>query len=195
MSVFSVSRWFGLLGILGGLAYLPARFFIVPAYDGSIKGLVGWGLDMAAIVLSLFLLIGMLLVQIPKLTRWGGAGFIIAFTGSVLMAGHQYGMLLLVPVVYPRVPDMFAAEPPLSFLVMTIGSILIKMIGFILFSVATLRVDMLPRMAVILLIAGSIADLLPLGDYLSRILLGSGFIYMGSALWMRRMQERNVFHD
>ncbi|MGE5701611.1 MAG: hypothetical protein ACM32O_03705 [Clostridia bacterium] len=189
MSVFSLTRLFGLLGILGGLAYLPARFFIVPAYDGSIKGLIGWGLDLTAITLSLFMLIGMLMVQMEKLKGSGITGFVLAFLGSVLMAGHQYGMLLLIPVVYPLIPEMFTMEPPLSFMVMTIGSIVIKMLGYLIFSIVTIRVNVLPRTAAILLIVGSIADFLPMGDYLSRIILGSGFIYMGSALWMRSVQR------
>ncbi|KRE82403.1 hypothetical protein ASG89_14180 [Paenibacillus sp. Soil766] len=188
---------FGVAGILGGLAYLPARFFIVPAYDGSMSGLVGWGLDTAAVTGSLFLFIGMLLAQIHKVRGYGLFSFFFIFLTSSVFAGHQYGLILLAPIIHQLDPSMFEGNgtPPLPFLIATIGNVGLKMIAFILFASLSLKIKLLPRWALIVMIVGAVSDFAPMGDYASRLLFGIAFVGLGRALWKWEGQPADIYKE
>lgn len=185
MSISNLVKWFGFFGVLGGLAYIPSRFFIHPQYDGSVEGLVGWGLDTLAVICSLFLFTGMFLTQMHKSGKFAMFSFFFAFLMSAVFAGHQYGLILLAPVIHQIDPQFFAGNsaPPLSFLVPTIANVLFKAIAFVMFASVSIKYKILPRWALIVLIVGSIADFVPMGDYIGRILFGIAFIGLGSTLW------------
>lgn len=188
---------FGFAGILGGLAYLPARFFIQPAYDGSVSALVGWGLDAAAITGSLFLFAGMLLAQIHKVRGFGLFSFFFIFLTSSLWAGHQYGMILLAPIIQKLDPSMFqeTAQPPMPFMIATLGNIGLKLIAFVMYASVSLKYKVLPRWALIVMIIGALSDFAPMGDYISRIVFGIAFIGLGSALWKRDSELTHIKYD
>lgn len=185
MSISNLVKWFGFFGVLGGLAYIPSRFFIRPQYDGGVEGLVGWGLDTLAITCSLFLLTGMFLTQMHKSGKIAKFSFFFAFLMSSFFAGHQYGLILLAPVIHQLDPQFFTENsmPPLTFLIPTIANVLLKAIAFVMFASVSIKYKILPRWALIVLIAGSVADFVPMGDYIGRILFGIAFIGLGSALW------------
>ncbi|WNR44359.1 hypothetical protein [Paenibacillus roseipurpureus] len=178
-------RWCGYFGVLGGLAYLPARFLIHPAYDGSVEGLVGWGLDMTAIICSLLLFTGILLCQWDKIGKVGLFSYFSTFILSAIFAGHQFGLILLAPVIYKIDPQFFSMNsvPPLSFLIPTIVNVFLKNVSLILFASLSIKYKVMPRWALIMLILGSVVDFAPMGDYIGRILFGIAFIGLGSALW------------
>ncbi|MGM0882305.1 MAG: hypothetical protein ACQEXQ_14845 [Bacillota bacterium] len=194
MNMARLMKWFGFFGILGGLAYLPSRFFIRPVYDGSVEAMVGWGLDTTAITCSLFLITGMLLRQWDKVGKAGIFSYFFIFLMSSIWAGHQYGLILLAPVIHQLDPEFFAGNsvPPLSFLIPTLGNIFFKAVSFILFASLSLKYKVLPRWALIVLLLGAVADFVPMGDYIGRILSGIAFIGLGSTLWKSSTQQQKL---
>ncbi|MBD0379642.1 hypothetical protein [Paenibacillus sedimenti] len=187
MSQTKLIRSFGFAGMLGGLAYLPSRFFIQPQFNGSVTGLIGWGLDTIALTCSLFLFAGMLLAQIHKVRGFGLFTFFFIFLTSSLFAGHQYGLLLLAPIIHQLDPAMFEGTgmPPLPFMIATLGNVGLKLIAIVMFAAVSLKHKVLPRWALIVMIIGALSDFVPFGDYISRIVSGIAFIGLGSALWKR----------
>ncbi|TLS50740.1 hypothetical protein FE782_18750 [Paenibacillus antri] len=191
MELQKAAKVFGFIGMLGGMAQIPARFFIQPEYTGGVEGMIGWTLDAMAMLCSLFLFTGLFLVQLHKMGRFGMFSYIFLLLVTALWAGHQYGLLLLAPELVRLDPEIMLSTsmPPLLFMIATLGNIALKWIAYLLFAGVSLKHRVVPRWALILLMIGISLDFAPMGDYLERIVVGIAFVVLGSMLW-RGIGER-----
>jgi hypothetical protein len=84
----------------------------------------------------------------------GLVGFLLAFLGTVLLAGVFWFELYVAPALAAQAPELLEAEVRLAGFILTS---LFAAVGWVLFEVATLRAGVYPRWAGVLLIVGAIA--------------------------------------
>ena len=200
MSTVNLIRWSGVASLLAGVLYILGSFLHPAGEDlaavSSPNYLLAHLLIWASLILLLFGLIGLYARQVEKTGMFGLVSFVLAFIGTTIAVVLVAPGATLLPLVAATAPDLFAqlTAPPafvlLLFLV-TYG------LGFILFSVATMRAGVLPRWAGLLLIIGIVlqmaAEGVPLDKSLLQmiritapIVLGLGFAWMGYALWSEK---------
>ena len=89
----------------------------------------------------------------------GLVGFLVAFLGTVLLAGALWFELFITPALATEAPGLLEAELGLpGFILM----LLFGAVGWVLFGVATLRARVYPRWAGVLLIVGGVIAFFPL---------------------------------
>lgn len=89
----------------------------------------------------------------------GFVGFLVAFLGTVLLAGALWFELFITPALATEAPGLLEAELGLpGFILM----LLFGAVGWVLFGVATLRAGVYPRWAGVLLIVGGVIAFFPL---------------------------------
>ena len=158
-------RWSGLAAILGAALLLisdllsftvlsgdPAEIVTTGAYlaDGGTRVLAG--------ILLLLGLVGLYARQSQAAGTLGLVGFLVAFAGTVLVAGFLWASTFVTPALATEVPELLDAGPPPGFFpaLITCG------VGWLLFGIATLRARIYPRWATILLIVGAVIFVVPL---------------------------------
>ena len=105
----------------------------------------------------------------------GLTGFVLALLGTTLAAGASWSQVFVVPLlagVAPAVADQGAGSVLAGFVL----SFLLFGVGWILFGVATLRTQMFPRWAVILLIVGAVISILPLPSRALVVQIAVGYL-------------------
>ena len=103
-------------------------------------------------------LVGLYISQSEAVGVLGFVGFLVAFLGTVLLAGALWFELFITPSLAAQAPELLAAELGLpGFILM----VLLGAVGWVLFGVATLRAGVYPRWAAILLIVGGVIAFLP----------------------------------
>jgi len=96
-------------------------------------------------------LVGLYISQSEAVGVLGFVRFLVAFLGTVLLAGALWFELFITPSLAAEAPELLAAELGLpGFILM----VLLGAVGWVLFGVATLRAGVYPRWAAILLIVG-----------------------------------------
>ena len=122
-------------------------------------------------------LVGLYISQSQAVGTLGLAGFLLAFLGTVLLAGAFWFELFVTPALAAQAPELFAAD--LGILGYT-SMFLFASVGWVLFGVATLRAGVYPRWAAILLMVGGAIAFLPLP--LRGIIFFVSVAYLGSLL-------------
>jgi hypothetical protein len=123
-------------------------------------------------------LVGLYISQSQAVGTLGLAGFLLAFLGTVLLAGAFWFELFVTPALAAQAPELFAAD--LGVLGYT-SMFLFATVGWVLFGVATLRAGVYPRWAAILLMVGGAIAFLPLP--LRGIIFFVTVAYLGSLLF------------
>jgi hypothetical protein len=102
---------------------------------------------------------------------------LVAFVGTVLVAGACWEETFAVPVLAQEAPELYEAGPPT---LVTLGFIIsfgAFSLGWLLFGVAALRARLYPRVSAVLLIIGAV---------LSFVSLPFTYMVFGVAVpWMR----------
>ena len=160
--------------ILIRLAGLAALISGVLAAIGDVLGLVvdlenvqsattaGYAVVFMLYLLSTALLllglVGLYTSQSEAVGILGLVGFLVAFLGTVLLAGALWFELFITPALATEAPELLEAELGLpGFILM----LLFGAVGWVLFGVATLRAGVYPRWAAILLTVGGVIAFLP----------------------------------
>lgn len=203
MSTANLIRWSGLISILAGALYALGALLHpvgedIAAYispDWIPAHMVYW----ISAILMLFSLPGLYARQMEN-TKWLGlVGFVLAFFGTALVGNIFFMASTVLPLVAAQMPVLFdqvAAPSPAGVFMLILGYVL----GYILFGIATMRADVLPRWSGLLLIIGVLFFMVsetPLFDRtLSHVivtsgdvLFGIGFAWMGYALWSEKQRE------
>jgi len=111
----------------------------------------------------------------------GLVGFLVAFLGTVLLAGALWFELFITPAIAEQAPELAREELGLpGFILM----LLFGAVGWVLFRVATLRAGVYPRWAALLLIVGGVLAFFPLP--LSGIIFSIAVAWLGFILFTRR---------
>ncbi len=196
MSPSKLIRWGGMTSILSGLLLIlfavfhPARE-VTLAQDG-----LSWGLEhqlgIVSMVLMLFGLIGLYARQIERSSTLGFIGFVTAFAGVALYMGGMFLDAYFFPLLAVQAPSIVtdvltgnvSGLPAVG-----LGlSVVLFVVGFMVFGLATIRAGVLPRAAGVLLIVG--APLFGPGSLLPKlvqtggaVVFGLGLIWLGYAVW------------
>jgi hypothetical protein len=194
-------RWCGMALIAGGVLMVVATLLhpsretattIIASETGLIAAHVAYTLAWLLVLLGLP---GLYAAQRGGMGRLGVAGFLVAFSGTYLIAvTGNFGFLA--PVLAkqsPAVLDSINQYPPVV-IINGLAAILF-MIGYILFGIAMIRTGTLPRWAGVLVAVGAPAHLLGFGiaqlvstaawpiAILGSVSLGAGLAWPGYRLW------------
>ena len=123
-------------------------------------------------------LVGLYTSQSEAAGVLGLVGFLVAFLGTVLLAGAVWFELFITPALAAEAPGLLEAGRGLpGFILM----LLFGTVGWVLFGVATLRAGVYPRWAAILLIVGGAIAFFPLP--LAGIIFSVTVAYLGFLLF------------
>jgi hypothetical protein len=189
MSSSDLIRWSGLAAIAAGallavaalldLTYFgPERRFSEVVQTGSY--LFQQVLYLLGVMLLLVGLVGLYASHSQAAGALGLVGFLVAFAGTVLVAGFLWASTFIAPALAAEVPEFLdAGAPPGLFL-----TFITFAVGWLLFGIATLRARVYPRWAAILLIVGAVIAILPLP--FTTIVLSVAVAWLGFHLFTGR---------
>lgn len=198
----SRARLMGLSGIANvGAGVLVIPFLIIhSARDpSSVLGTPYTAVHMLGVIstiLTLFGLLGLYALHVEH-TGWVALiGFVLAFVGTTLRGAVAFFDGFMIPVLATHAPHLldnirhtiFVAGPMVAMFPLTSITFIL---GFVLFGIALVRTDILPRWGSRLLLYG--APLLGLGPIsapiivptVGAIVFGSGQMWLGYVLWTR----------
>jgi hypothetical protein len=164
MSFSALVRWGGLAATVAGVLLVisavialgqsgePSEIATTSAYAFNSV------LEIIAVVLLTLGLVGLYARQSEVAGLLGLVGFLVAFAGTILLAGFFWSSAFIAPALANAAPALLNAGPPPGLL----PTFSIFAIGWVLFGVASLRTRIYPRLAVIVLIIGAVLTFLPI---------------------------------
>ncbi len=121
------------------------------------------GLFVLATLLASLGLVGLYASQAEASGTIGLLGFLLAYTGTVLISGAFWAQAIFVPLVAEAAPESLYYGGTARWLDFGfVGSFSLFALGWLLFGVATLRAQVYPRWAAVLLIVGVVLVVLRL---------------------------------
>ena len=157
MSSSNLIRWSGLAAVVAGVLLLITDILALTRTTNTemfTTGTYAFGslLLMIGVVLLPLGLVGLYARQSEAAGPLGLLGFLVAFAGTVLVAGFVWTGTFIAPALATSAPQFLNTGPPpghsLSFLIFAIG--------WLLFGVASLLARIYPPRAAILLIVGAV---------------------------------------
>lgn len=126
----------------------------------SVVHTLKYGLALLAMYTLLLALTGLYLKQADRAGRLGLAGYLVAFLGTLLVAGDWWFESFIAPRIAATAPDVMTGAITGSMLVGAGATFGLFAIGWIAFGVATFRANVYPRPAAVLLIIGGVVGIL-----------------------------------
>ena len=123
---------------------------------------VKYGLALVAMIALLFALTGLYLRQAEAAGRLGLVGYVIAFVGTVLVAGDWWFESFIVPQIAAVAPEVMTGAITGSMAVGGAATFILFALGWTIFGIATFRANVYPRPAAVLLILGGVIGILAL---------------------------------
>jgi hypothetical protein len=163
--------------------------------DSAAVASSAWFVVEVAYVLAATLLIlglvGLYVLQAEPAGRLGLIAFLVALTGTVMLAGADWSAAFFGPWVAEAAPQLLVAEPGGTMAAGIALTLVLFALGWFLFGLASLRAAVLPRGSALLLLVGALLALvlafveLPL----EAVVLGAAAAWMGYALWSHGADE------
>lgn len=185
MSLSDLIRWSGIAAMVGGVSLAIADLFAMVTFGNQFSETVMTGtyaldtvLDLIALILLLLALVGLYVRQAEVTGPLGFVGFIVAFVGTVLVAGFAWAGLFIAPYLAAHTPELLDSGAPPGLL----PTFIPFAVGWLLFGIASLRGRVYPRWAAILLIVGAVPSILPL----TQVVLGVAVAVLGLYLFTGR---------
>jgi hypothetical protein len=122
------------------------------------------GLALAAMYVLLLALTALYWVEAHVVGRLGLVGYLIAFLGTLLVAGDWWYETFVVPELMDRVPALLDEPPSGPILVGAFVTVAAFAVGWLIFGFASYRAGIFPRGASILVMIGGIAGVVALID-------------------------------
>jgi hypothetical protein len=178
-------RWSGLAAIAAGVSLVIAELLslLFFGYDFSNTATTDtytfysvW-IMIAGLLLPLGL-VGLYARQLEASGLLGLVGFVVAFIGTVLVAGFFWTSAFIAPLLAVEAPELLAVLVALPGF---FRSFIVFAFGWLLFGVATLRAGIYPRGAAVLLIVGAVLVVIP--RPLTSIVLDAAVVWMGYILF------------
>jgi hypothetical protein len=123
---------------------------------------VKYALALIATIALLFALTGLYLRQADVAGRLGLVGYVVAFVGTVLVAGDWWFESFVVPQIAAVAPQVMTGAIGASMAVGAAATFVLFSLGWTIFGIATYRANVYPRPAAILLIIGGMVGILAL---------------------------------
>jgi hypothetical protein len=138
-----------------------------------------------AFVLLVLGLVGLYARQAQQAGTLGLIAFLVALTGTVMIAGGYWSAAFIGPWLAEVAPELLDAEPAGVVITGYILSLVLLVLGWFLFGLASLRARALPRGAAVLLMVGAVLLFVILLLELpgSTVVFGAALAWMGYALW------------
>lgn len=121
---------------------------------------VKFGLALLAMYALLLALTGLYLRQADHAGWLGLAGYLVAFLGTLLVAGDWWFESFIAPRIAATAPEVMTGAITGSMLVGAAATFGLFAIGWITFGIATFRAGVYPRPAAVLLIIGGVVGIL-----------------------------------
>ena len=129
-------------------------------------------------------LVGLYTSQSQAVGILGLVGFLVAFLGTVMLVGGLWFELFVTPNLAAQAPVLVEAD--LGGLGFTL-TFFLGAVGWVLFGVATLRANVYPRWAAVLLIVGGVIFFLPVP--LRGIIFSVSVAYLGFMLFTGQVRS------
>jgi len=129
-------------------------------------------------------LVGLYTSQSRAVGNLGLVGFLVAFLGTVMLVGGLWFELFVTPNLAAQAPVLVEAD--LGSLGFTL-TFFLGAVGWVLFGVATLRANVYPRWAAVLLIVGGVIFFLPVP--LRGIIFSVSVAYLGFMLFTGQVRS------
>jgi hypothetical protein len=123
---------------------------------------VKYAFALIATIALLFALTGLYLRQADAAGRLGLVGFVLAFIGTVLVAGDWWFESFIVPQIAAVAPQVMTGAITGSMVVGGVATFVLFALGWTIFGVATFRANVYPRPAAVLLTIGGVIGILAL---------------------------------
>jgi hypothetical protein len=155
-------RWCGVSAVAGAVMLVVSALVSILGVDFSNLSkdlgalILASLLGMLAAVLLLLGLVGLYASQAQAAGVLGLVGFLLAFLGTVFIAGFDWLGAFLLPNVADEASRIFEATPP-GFVV----TFLLFAVGWLVFGLAMLRARVYPRGVALALVAGALINLVP----------------------------------
>jgi hypothetical protein len=201
MSTSRLIRWGGVAlfigSVLWGLQKIGWQLFIGqldPRAYPQPTATILWGMGLLAAVLVLLGLPALYARQAKQAGRTGLVAFAVVFSGMALVtANAYYGVFLqagLVDLILMAEEAGMTVQEPVAAAVGFVISLLLYLLGFLFFGLISLRAGVLPRWALVLVMAGIGLGLFgsATGGILALPVTEVGLAWLGWALW----QESNA---
>ena len=140
-----------------------------------------FGLALVAMYVLLLALTGLYWVEANVVGGLGLAGYLIAFLGTLLVAGDWWYETFIGPILRDRVPELLEEAQPGLVLFGAFVTSAAFAVGWLIFGLSSYRTGIFPRGASILLMLGGVAGAVPLLVG-SQIPLALAVGWMGSSL-------------
>lgn len=194
MSSKNLLRWSGLAALIGGvlLAILSALESVLfgSQPDSAAMASSAWIiLEVVFIVAELLIILGLIGLYARQVEQSGSLGliaFLVAFTGSVMVSGIDWGSAFMAPWLAETAPSgLLDAEPTGLFGAGILLTYLLFVLGWLLFGLVSLQAQVLPRGSAVLLMVGAILFLvMAFVEFgFEAVVFGAGVAWMGYALW------------
>src|SRR5215212_2431381 len=187
MTTSNLIHWSGLAAIASGVSLVVAEFVTLSffGYDFSTTATTGvYVLYSVLIMITGVLLplglVGLYARQSEASGPLGLVGFVVAFVGTVLVAGFFWSSAFVAPILAVEAPQLLDVRSLPGFF----RSFIVFGLGWLLFGVATLRAGIYPRAPAVLLIVGSVLIVVRLP--LTSIVLDAAVAWMGYVLFTGR---------
>lgn len=185
MSSSDLVRWGGWAAVVAGaLLVVGELMYLVTGLEQSAAA---YSSAPAFVQNVLFLMAGVLLVgglislYVGRLSSTLGiVAFVVAFVGTVLVAGSLWDSAFTVTALAGTAPELYEAELPGLVLFGLVLSFVLFSLGWLLFGVAVLRSRTYSRGSAILLMAGAVLAFFPFP--FTFIPFGLAVSWMGSSL-------------
>jgi hypothetical protein len=170
MSSSNLIRLSGLAAVAAGVLLLIGDLL---AFATEPENLSEWATAPSYVFVWLLFLLGAVLLLVGLVALYvrqseaagvlGFVGFLIAFLGTALALGTVWAQLFVAPSLATETPGVLDNEPTGMLAAgFMITFMIVFPLGWLLFGIATLRAQVYPRAAAIVLIVGSVITFLPL---------------------------------
>lgn len=193
MSSSNLMRWGGLAAVGGGvlltvLSILELVLFGGDSGSATVMTSPWIVVEVAYIVAEVLIILGLIGLYAYEAQETGVPGliaFVAALTGTMLLAGADWGAAFIGPLVAKAAPEVIDADPSGVAMVGFMVTLLLVALGWFLFGLVSLRAGILPRGATILLMAGAVLVLVLVFVELpfESVVLGLAVAWMGYSLW------------
>lgn len=198
-TINSLTRWAGLLGVIGGVTLAAAYLAHPPSAPPETVASTLWTWVHIGFMISLMSGIFLLFALLTRYFRSGGGlagfiGFVMAVVSLVFVFGLDYAEVFIFPTLAVEFPEVVikygdgTMMPSVAFAFPLTG--LLFLAGFVLFSWELYRTSAVGKGAALLTLVGTIVFAIGLSGLAPMIvvrtgsvLFGAGLVWLGLSLW------------